>query len=84
MLKKSEKNQKNPEKIKKYQNNFDPLERTKIRQGNYEDLILHIDFFIGIAVPRLGTKLVMNKNGLLFPMCCSMTKHRHKTSLDSR
>ena len=38
-----------------------------------------IDFFIGIGVPRLGTKLVMNKNGLIFPMCSSMTLHKGLT-----
>ena len=50
------------------------------KELNHFGGIVLIGFFIGIAVPRLGTKLVMNKNGLIFPMC----KHTHKTSLDSR
>ena len=44
-----------------------------IRLGNLGDLISYIDFFIGTGVPRLGTKLVLNKNGLLFPMFSSIS-----------
>jgi hypothetical protein len=47
-----------------------------IRLCNLEDLKLYIDIFNDIGVPRLGTWLIMNKNGLLFPMCSSMTWHR--------
>ena len=55
-----------------------------VRLCNLEDLKLYIDIFNDIGVPRLGTWLIMNKNGLLFPMCSSMTWHRPQTSLDSR
>ena len=54
------------------------------RQGNLADLKLKSGLFKHISGPRLGTKLIMNKNGLLFTMCSSMTLRRPQTSLDSR
>ena len=35
--------------------------------------MLYIELSIDIGGPRLGAKLIMNKNDLLFPMCSSMT-----------
>ena len=54
------------------------------RLGNLADLKLKSGLFKHISGPRLGAKLIMNKNGLLFPMCSSMTLRRPQTSLDSR
>jgi hypothetical protein len=55
-----------------------------IRLGNLADLKLKSGLFKHICGPRLGAKLIMNKNGLLFQMCSSMTLRRPQTSLDSR
>ena len=47
--------------------------------GNLADLKLK-----NIIGPRLGAKLIVNKNGLIFPMCSSMTLRRPQMALDSR
>ena len=44
-----------------------------VRQSNLADLKLKSGLFKHISGPRLGVKLVMNKNGLIIPMCSSMT-----------
>ena len=49
---------------------------------NLEDLKLYIDIFIDIGVPRLFASLIMNKNGLFFPMCRSMTAQLGKFQLE--
>ena len=55
-----------------------------IREGNLADPKLKNGLFKHISGPRLGAKLIMNKNGLIFPMCSSMTLRRPQMSLDSR
>ena len=54
------------------------------RCGKLADLKLKSGLFKHISGPRLGAKLIMNKNGLLFTMCGSMTPRRPQMSLDSR
>ena len=58
--------------------------REVLREGNLADLKLKNGLFKHISGPRLGAKLIMNKNGLIFPMCSSMTLRRPQMSLDSR
>ena len=43
------------------------------RCGKLADLKLKSGLFKHISGPRLGARLVMNKNGLIIPMCSSMT-----------
>ena len=50
-----------------------------IRLCNLENVISHFDLFGDIGGPRLCTRHVMNKNGLIFPMCSSMTLHKGLT-----
>ena len=46
------------------------------RLCNLENAISYFDLFNGIGGPRLCARLVMNKNGLIIPMCSSMTLRR--------
>jgi hypothetical protein len=64
--------------------NFYAIFRVKIREGNLADLKLKNGHFKHITGPRLGAKLIMNKNGLLFTMCSYVTLRRPQMSLDSR
>ena len=59
-------------------------ELLNIRQGNLADLKSKSGLFKHISGPRLGAKLIMNKNGLLFTMCSYVTLPRPQMSLDSR
>ena len=45
-----------------------------VRLGNLANLKLYIDLFIDISGPRLCATLIMNKNGLLFPMTMTLRK----------
>ena len=45
------------------------------------DLKLKNGLFKHISGPRLGEKLIMNKNGLIFPMCSLLTLRRPQMSL---
>ena len=36
-----------------------------------------------ISGPKLGATLIMYKNGLIFPLCSSLTLRRPQMSLDS-
>ena len=56
----------------------------QFRQGNLADLKLKNGLFKHIGGPRLGATLVINKNGLIFPVCSSLTLRRPQMSLDSR
>ena len=49
------------------------------RQDILADQILQFSLFKHISGPRLCASLVMNKNGLLFPICSSMTLRRPLT-----
>ena len=53
------------------------------REGILEGLKFKSGLFKHISGPRLGATLIMNKNGLLFLICSSMTLRRPQTSLDS-
>ena len=61
----------------------DLMVRIDIRHGNLAGLKLKNGLFKHISGPRLGATLIMNKNGLLFLICSSMTLRRPQTSLDS-
>ena len=58
--------------------------QSKSRLGNLAGLKLKSGLFKRISGHRLGAKLIMNKNGLIFLMCSSMTLRRPQISLDSR
>ena len=53
------------------------------REGILEGLKFKSGLFKHISGPRLGATLIMNKNGLLFLICSSMTLRRPQISLDS-
>ena len=55
-----------------------------VREGNLADLKLKNGLFMDISGPKLGATLIMYKNGLIFPLCSSLTLRRPQMSLDSR